>query len=65
MNGVYPQEPTERTRLPEASAQECRRRAEDFLGLGDVDIDVPRAIAYGLLAVAAELHTIRRQLGKR
>jgi len=54
----------ERTRLPQASAQECRRRAEDFLGLGDVDVDVPRAIAWGLLAVAAELHIIRKQLRK-
>lgn len=39
---------------------ECKQRAEAFLGLGDVDVDVPRAIAWGLLAVAAELHIIRK-----
>ncbi|WP_156722668.1 hypothetical protein [Streptomyces apocyni] len=52
-------------RLPELEAQECRRRAEDCLGLGEVDVDVPRAIAFGVLAIAAELHAIGRQLRKR
>lgn len=65
MDGVYREERTERTRLPESSAQECRRRAEDCLGLGEVDVDVPRAIAWGLLAVAADLHEVRKQLRKR
>jgi len=63
MDGVFPRE--ERPRLPEASAQECRRRAEDFLGLGDVDVDVPRAVAWGLLAIAADLHQIRKQLSRK
>lgn len=63
MDGVFPQEPPERTRLPEASAQQCRRTAEDLLGLSDAD--VPRAIAWGLLAVAGELHEIRRQLTRK
>jgi hypothetical protein len=48
-----------------AEPQECRREAERLLGLGQVDVDVPRAIAWGLLAVAGELHEIRRQLSKR
>lgn len=65
MDGVFPREPTERTRLPEASAQECRRRAEDLLGLGEVDVDVPRAIAWGLLAIAADLHEVRKQLSRK
>lgn len=52
-------------RLPQAEPHECRRRAEDFLGLGDVDVDVPRAIAWGLLAVAGELAEIRKQIRKR
>lgn len=54
-----------RMRLPEASAQQCRRRAEDFLGLGEVDVDVPHAIAWGLLAIAADLHEIGKQLRRR
>jgi hypothetical protein len=65
MDGVYREERTERTRLPEASVQECRRRAEDCLGLGELDVDVPRAIAWGLLAIAADLHEIGKQLRKR
>lgn len=52
-----------RAPLP-AEPLECRQRAEELLGLGDVDVDVPRAIAFALLAIAGELHTIRRQLGK-
>ncbi|MFM9643559.1 hypothetical protein [Streptomyces turgidiscabies] len=51
--------------MPEASAQECRRRAEDCLGLGEVDVDVPRAIAWGLLAIAADLHEVRKQLSRK
>lgn len=62
MDGVFPQEPT---RLPEASAQQCRRHAEDCLGLGEVDVDVPRAIAWALLAIAGELHEIRKQLSRK
>lgn len=54
-----------RPRLPECEPQDCRRQAEDFLGRGSVDVDVPKAIAWALLAVAGELHTIRRQLTKR
>ena len=50
---------------PQLEAQECRRRAEDFLGLGQVDVDVPRAIAWALLAVVGELHIIRKQLSRR
>ncbi len=52
----------EDTRLPQAGPQECRRRAEEFLGLGETDVDVPRALAFGLLAVAGELHEIRKEL---
>ncbi len=55
----------ERGELPQAEPQECRRRAEEFLGLGGVDVDVPRAVAFGLLAVAGELHEIRRLLSRR
>lgn len=65
MDGVFREERTERPRLPEVPAQECRRRAEDCLGLGELDVDVPRAIAWGLLAVAAELHEIRKQQRSR
>jgi len=50
---------------PQTEPQECRARAEEALGLGDVAVDVPRAIGWALLAVAGELHEIRRQLGKR
>lgn len=63
MDGVFPREPTERTRLPEASAQQCRRTAEDLLGLSDAD--VPRAIAWALLAIAADLHEVRKQLSRK
>lgn len=55
----------ERPRLPQTEPQECRRQAEEFLGLGETDVDVPRAIAWGLLAVAGELHAIRAGLRKR
>ncbi|ELP61796.1 hypothetical protein PV735_11380 [Streptomyces turgidiscabies] len=65
MDGVFGKEQAGRTRLPEASAQECRRRAEDCLGLGEVDVDVPRAIAWGLLAIAADLHEVRKQLSRK
>lgn len=51
--------------LPQWEPQECRRRAEEFLGLGGVDVDVPHAIGFGLLAVAGELHEIRRLLSRR
>lgn len=52
-------------RLPRTEPQECRRLAEEHLGLGDVDVDAPRAIAWALLAIAGELHEIRRQRGRR
>ncbi|MCZ4605374.1 hypothetical protein O3S80_16785 [Streptomyces sp. Lzd4kr] len=51
--------------LPRTEPQECRRQAEDYLGLGHVDVDVPRAVAFALLAVAGELHEIRRALQRR
>ncbi|MFI6334132.1 hypothetical protein [Streptomyces sp. NPDC050535] len=51
--------------MPRLEPHEYRRRAEDFLGLCDVDVDVPRAIAFGVLAVAAELREIRGLLRKR
>lgn len=51
--------------LPRAEPQECRREAERLLGMGHVDADVPQAIAWALLAVAGELHIIRKQLSRR
>ncbi|MFD4527854.1 hypothetical protein ACFWP7_28770 [Streptomyces sp. NPDC058470] len=53
----------ERPQPPRLEPHEHRRRAEDSLGLGDVD--VPRAIAWALLAVAGELALIRKQLSRR
>lgn len=55
----------QRPRLPQTEPPDCRCQAEDFLGLGDVDVDVPRALAWALLAVAGELAAIRRDLHKR
>lgn len=54
----------ERHRLPQLEAQECRARAEEALD-DNVRVDVPRAIAWALLAVAGELHIIRKQLSRR
>ncbi|MFJ4617423.1 hypothetical protein [Streptomyces sp. NPDC088812] len=54
-----------RPRLPQTEPQECRVRAEDALGLGETDVDVPRATAWALLAVAGELREIRALLRKR
>lgn len=54
----------ERPRLPQLEAQECRARAEEAL-VGNVRMDVPQAIAWALLAVAGELHIIRKQLSRR
>lgn len=51
--------------LPQLQPQDCRRQAEDFLGYGEADVDVLRAIAFGLLAVAGELHEIRAMLRRR
>lgn len=51
--------------LPRTEPQECRREAERLLGLGHVDVDVPQAIAWSLLAVAGELHEIRAMLRRR
>jgi len=51
----------ERPRLPQIEPHEARTRAEDCLGLGiPMTVDVSRAIAWGLLAVAGELALIRR-----
>jgi hypothetical protein len=55
----------DRPRLPQTEPHEARCRAEECLGLGDIDVDVPRALAWGLLAVAGELAAIRRDLRKR
>jgi len=52
----------ERPRLPQVEPHEARRTAEDLLGLDATDVDVPRAIAWGLVAVAGELAAIRRKL---
>lgn len=54
-----------RPRLPQTEPHECRRNAEDFLGLDGIDVDIPRAIAWGLLAVAGELAQIRRGMRGR
>ena len=54
----------DRPRLPQTEPHEARRQAEDYLGLGTVDVDVPRAIAWALVAVAGELAAIRRTLKK-
>lgn len=48
--------------LPRAEPQECRGEAERLLGMGDVDVDAPRALAFALLAIAGELHLIRQHL---
>ncbi|MFH8805479.1 hypothetical protein ACH4F6_39060 [Streptomyces sp. NPDC017936] len=53
----------ERPRLPRLEPQEYRVRAEE--ALGGSDSNTPWAIAWALLAVAGELHEIRRQLRKR
>ncbi|MFE9765117.1 hypothetical protein ACFYPC_11380 [Streptomyces sp. NPDC005808] len=51
--------------LPKCEPQECRSRAEELLAVGDIKEVGPRAIAWALLAVAGELHTIRKQLSRR
>ncbi|HCA88168.1 MAG TPA: hypothetical protein DEQ61_23510 [Streptomyces sp.] len=53
------------SRLPKTEPHEARCRAEDFLGLGTVDVDIPRALAWGMLAVAGELAALRRDRRKR
>ncbi|MFJ4987896.1 hypothetical protein ACIP9H_29345 [Streptomyces sp. NPDC088732] len=53
----------ERPRLPQTEPHEARRRAEDLLGLGEVDI--PQATAWALVAIAGELAEIRRTLRRR
>lgn len=50
---------------PPADPLECRRRAGEFLGLGELDVDVPRAIAFALLAIAGELAVIRRDIKRQ
>jgi hypothetical protein len=52
---------TPRPRLPELEPHEARRLAEDHLGHSGIDADIPRATAYALLAIAAELAVIRRE----
>ncbi|GAA3854262.1 hypothetical protein GCM10023084_05570 [Streptomyces lacrimifluminis] len=47
--------------LPQCEPQECRSRAEELLAVGATVEAVPRAVAWALLAVAGELHEIRRQ----
>lgn len=47
--------------MPQIELQECRARAEECLGDDRSRRDVPEAIAWALLAVAGELHEIRRQ----
>lgn len=48
----------QRPRLPELESHEARRRAESHIGLDDPQ----RATAYALLAIAADLAAIRREL---
>jgi hypothetical protein len=55
----------ESVRLPQVEPHEARRRAETHLGEDGGKVDLPRALAWGLLAVAGELHTIRKQLSRR
>jgi hypothetical protein len=52
-------------RLPQVEPHEARRRAETHLGEDGGTVDLPRALAWGLLAVAGELHSIRKQLSRR
>jgi hypothetical protein len=49
-------------RLPQVEPHEARRQAEAYLGQHDGAEDLPRALAWGLLAVAGELHEIRKQI---
>jgi hypothetical protein len=56
---------TDRPRLPQVEPYEARRRAEAYLGEGGAAVDLPRALAWGLLAVAGELHEIRKQMQRR
>lgn len=52
---------TPRPRLPELEPHEARRLAEDHLGHSGIDADIPRATAYALLAIAAELALARHE----
>lgn len=52
-------------KLPQREPQECRSRAEELLALPDTNGAAPHAIAWALLAVAGELHEIRRQLQRK
>ncbi|MGW1035007.1 hypothetical protein ACWD4Z_22825 [Streptomyces antibioticus] len=45
-----------------ADAHECKQRAEEILGQSNAHYHVGRAVAWALLAVAAELHIIRKQM---
>ncbi|MDQ0829539.1 hypothetical protein QF032_001383 [Streptomyces achromogenes] len=54
----------QRPPMPQIEPQECRARAEETL-LDGARADESRALAWALLAVAGELHEIRRQRGRR
>lgn len=43
-------------------AHECKQRAEELLNTGSPNANGPDAIAWALLAVAGELHIIRKEL---
>ncbi|RPK85063.1 hypothetical protein [Streptomyces sp. ADI98-10] len=47
-------------RIPQAEPQEARCRAEDELAAKEPDVSL--AVAWALLAVAGELHAIRRRM---
>jgi hypothetical protein len=49
-----------------AEAHECKQQAEQLLAddEGRADVRAGRAIAWALLAVAAELHIIRKEIRK-
>lgn len=64
MDGVHERADSPRGFIA-SEAHACKQRAEELLGLGEKDADIPRAIAWGLLAVAAELHIIRKELRRK
>lgn len=51
--------------LPQVEPQDARRRAEQCLTEDITGIDTPRGLAWALLAVAGELHEIRKLLKRR
>lgn len=52
-------------RLPELGPQDARREAEECLREDVASVDTGRATAFALLAVAGELHEIRKILGRK